>query len=78
MSSRIDRTRSLRGAVCGAVAAGVWALQQPLDKAVFGCGYDDVELLGRAVGGESGWYAPGLVLHVQNGAIFGAVYANIA
>ena len=28
----IDRTRTLRGAVCGAVAAAVWALQQPLDK----------------------------------------------
>jgi len=78
LSSRIDRTRSLRGAVCGAAAAGVWALQQPLDKLVFACGYDDVELLGRAVGGDSGWYARGLVLHIQNGAIFGAVYANIA
>jgi len=78
LSSRIDRTRTLRGAVCGAVAAGVWALQQPLDKIVFGCGYDDVELLGRAVSGESGWYSRGLLLHVQNGAVFGAVYANIA
>ena len=56
----------------------MWALQQPLDKVVFGCGYDDVELLGRAVGRESGWYSRGLLLHVQNGAVFGAVYANIA
>ena len=29
------------------VAAGVWAAQQPLDKRVFECGYDDVELLGK-------------------------------
>ena len=78
MSSRIDRTRTLRGAVCGAVAAAVWALQQPLDKLVFGCRYDDVELLGRAVSRDSGWYSSGLFLHVQNGAVFGAVYANIA
>ena len=45
---------------------------------MFGCGYDDVELLGRAVGRDSGWYSRGLLLHVQNGAVFGAVYANIA
>jgi hypothetical protein len=78
LSSRIDRTRSLRGAVCGAVAAAVWALQQPLDKLVFGCSYDDVELLGRAVSRDSGWYSAGWLLHLQNGALFGAVYANIA
>jgi hypothetical protein len=78
LSSRIDRTRSLRGAVCGAVAAAVWAFQQPLDKAVFGCPYDDVELLGRAINRESGWYSTGFLLHVQNGAVFGAVYANVA
>lgn len=78
LSSRVDRTRTLRGAVCGAVAAAVWALQQPLDKHVFGCAYDDVELLGRAFSPNSGWYLKGLVLHLQNGAVFGAVYANIA
>ena len=45
----LDRTRTLRGALAGAVAAGVWAAQQPLDKRVFGSRYDDVELLGKAV-----------------------------
>jgi hypothetical protein len=77
----IDRTRTLRGAIAGAAAAAVWALQQPLDKRVFGCRYDDVELLGRAVvphGGRRAWYPLGLALHVQNGALFGAVYANVA
>lgn len=74
----IDRTRSLRGAVCGAVAAAVWALQQPLDKLAFASRYDDVELLGRAVTGGEGFYPVGLALHMGNGAIFGAVYANIA
>jgi hypothetical protein len=49
-----------------------------LDKLVFGCSYDDVELLGRAVSRDSGWYSAGLLLHLQNGAMFGAVYANIA
>jgi hypothetical protein len=78
LSSRIDRTRSVRGAVCGAAAAAVWALQQPLDKAVFRSRYDDVEILGRAVTGDAGWYRAGFLLHVQNGAMFGALYANVA
>lgn len=50
-----------------------------MDKRVLSSRYDDVELLGRAVirkGG--GWYPVGLALHVQNGALFGAVYANVA
>ena len=74
----IDRTRTLRGAVCGAVAAGVWALQQPLDKALFASRYDDVELLGKAVVRGDGWVAAGVAMHLENGALFGAVYANIA
>ena len=56
----------------------MWAAQQPADKLVFGCRYDDVELLGRAVAGDGTWYPAGLFLHVQNGAFFGAVYANVA
>jgi len=74
----IDRTRTLRGAVCGAVAAAIWALQQPVDKAIFGSRYDDVELLGKAVTQGGGWYPAGFALHMQNGALFGAMYANLA
>ncbi len=74
----VDRMRSLRGAACGAVAAAVWALQQPLDKNVFGSRYDDVELLGKVVSQGDGWYLAGWGLHLQNGALFGAVYANLA
>jgi hypothetical protein len=74
----MDRTRSLRGAVSGAVAAAVWALQQPLDKRLFGCGYDDIELLGRAVVSGDAWYPAGLALHMGNGALFGLVYSNVA
>jgi hypothetical protein len=70
--------RTLRGALCGALAAGVWALEQPLDKLLLSSAYDDVELLGRAVRNGPGWYRLGLALHTQNGALFGAVYANVA
>jgi hypothetical protein len=62
------------GALAGAVAAGVWAAQQPLDKRAFGSDYDDVELLGKLVPRDSGWQAAGLAIHVANGAAFGAVY----
>ena len=63
------------GALAGAVAAAVWAAQQPLDKRLFGSDYDDVELLGKLVTRDSGWQAAGLAIHMANGAAFGAVYA---
>ncbi|HLH66020.1 MAG TPA: hypothetical protein VKV27_09975 [Solirubrobacteraceae bacterium] len=73
------RKRTIRGAAAGAVAAAVWAAQQPLDKALFVSSYDDVELLGRVlVGGGDGWLLPGATLHLANGALFGAVYANLS
>jgi hypothetical protein len=78
LSTGIDHTRTLRGAVCGAVAGAAWALQQPLDKLVFGSRYDDVELLGKSVTRGDGWYPVGFALHMVNGAIFGAAYSNLA
>jgi hypothetical protein len=78
VTSGTDRTRTLGGAVSGAVAAAVWALQQPLDKVVFSSRYDDVELLGKAITRDAGWLPLGLAIHMADGALFGAVYANIA
>lgn len=78
MAPGLDRTRTLRGAVSGALAAAVWALQQPLDKALFSSPYDDVELLGKAVTRDAGWLPIGLGIHMADGALFGAVYANVA
>jgi hypothetical protein len=72
-----DAKRTFNGALAGAAAAGVWAAQQPLDKRVFGCGFDDVQLLGQAVTRGPLWPLAGLLLHLQNGAIFGALYANL-
>ncbi|HWI70715.1 MAG TPA: hypothetical protein VNT55_02080, partial [Baekduia sp.] len=74
----IDRARTARGALAGAVAAGVWALQQPLDQKVFGVRYDDTELLGKAVTRGRAWPALGLAMHLANGALFGAVYAGVS
>lgn len=76
-----DTTRALRGALAGAVAAGVWSAQQPLDKRVFGVDYDDAELLGSALTrarGTVGTQVAGQVMHLVNGAVFGAVYALVS
>jgi hypothetical protein len=78
LGSDTDQIRTLRGAFCGAVAAAVWALEQPLDKLAFSSRYDDVELLGKAITRGDSWYQAGLALHIQNGAVFGAAYANVA
>lgn len=74
----IDRTRTLRGALAGAAAAGAWAAQEPLDQRLFGYRYSDVALLGKAVTRGPLWPLAGIAMHVANGALFGAVYANVA
>jgi hypothetical protein len=74
----LDRSRTLRGALAGAAAAAVWSAQQPLDRRVFGVPYDDTELLGKLVTRGPAWPVAGAVLHLANGAAFGAVYAAVA
>jgi hypothetical protein len=74
----IDAAQTARGALAGAVAAGIWVLQQPADKRVFGVDYDDAELLGKLVTRGRAWPVLGAAMHLANGALFGAVYANVA
>ena len=74
----VDVGRTARGALAGAVAAGVWAGQSPLDQRVFGVPYSDEELLGKAVTRGRAWHPVGVAMHVANGALFGAAYANVA
>jgi hypothetical protein len=74
----LDREIAARGAVAGAVAAGVWAATSPLDARVFGVPYLDQELLGKLVTRGRAWMAVGVALHVANGALFGAAYAQVA
>jgi len=68
---------SVRGAAAGAVATVVMTLEQSLDKRLFDCEYDDVEILGKLVTRGDHWRPIGFALHVQNGAIFGAAYARL-
>lgn len=66
-----SRTRS---AAAGAVAAAVWAAQEPLDRRLLGCDYSDVAVLGKGLTRGPRWRAVGLVLHTVNGALFGLAY----
>jgi hypothetical protein len=68
----------VRGALAGALAAAAWTAQQPLDKRVFGCRFDDVELLGKAVTRGPRWRTLGTLMHLANGAAFGALYGHLA
>ncbi len=58
----------------GAVAAAVWALQEPLDQWAFRCDYSDVAVLGKAATRGPGWRPAGVAIHVANGALFGAAF----
>jgi hypothetical protein len=55
----------MRAPLAGAIAATVWALQEPLDRRVFRCDYSDVRLVG------------GLPTHLFNGALFGLAFAAV-
>ena len=68
---------TLRGGIAGAVATVVMTLEQPFDKRLFNSRYDDVEILGKLFTRGDDWQPIGFVLHVQNGAILGAVYARL-
>lgn len=70
-------SRFARGALAGATGAALWAWQQPLDKRVFACAYDDVELLGKLIAAEGGWARAGWALHLANGSGFGVAYVAL-
>jgi hypothetical protein len=74
----IDRAKTVRGAVAGAIAAGAWAAQQPLDKAIFRVDHDDTELLGKAFTRGRSWPLIGAFVHLGNGAALGALYTVLA
>ncbi len=64
----------LRSAAAGALAAAVWAAQEPFDQRVFRCDYSDVAVLGKAVTRGANWRQVGIALHLLNGALFGLAY----
>ena len=67
----------MRGAVAGAVAAGVWAAVEPALSRALRTGYTDVRFLGRFLPAGRAWPAAGLAWHLANGAAFGAAFAGL-
>ena len=68
----------LKAAGAGAVAALVWGALEPLDRRIFRHDYSDIAVLGKAFMQGPGWRPLGFAIHALNGAIFGAVYYEIA
>jgi hypothetical protein len=74
----IDRARTARGALAGAIAAVAWSAQSRVDMRAFRFDYSDEALLGKAVTQGPAWPVVGMGLHLLYGASFGAAYANVA
>ena len=64
----------LQAGLAGAVAASVWAAQEPVDQRVLRFPYSDVAILGRLVTRGRHWRVLGTALHIVNGAVAGLVF----
>jgi hypothetical protein len=68
----------LKAVAAGVAAALVWGAVEPLDRRLFRHDYSDIAVLGKAFTQGPGWRPLGFAIHALNGAIFGAVYYEIA
>ena len=66
-----------RGAAAGAVAAAVWAGAEPIGQRVFRTPDSDVRLLGAPLTARGPWRRLGIVVHLANGALYGATFARL-
>jgi hypothetical protein len=66
-----------RSAAAGAVAAAVWGLAEPLDRALLRHDYSDIALLGKLLTRGRRWRAAGFAVHAANGALFGLAFSEV-
>jgi hypothetical protein len=66
-----------RGSVAGAMAAAVWVAAEPIGQRVFRTPYSDVRLLGALFTARGPWRRLGIVVHLANGAFFGAAFSRM-
>ena len=64
------------GAAAGSIAAAAWLALHPLTRRVSGIDFDDTRLLGRMVVPNGPWRLVGTVMHLVNGAVFGALFVR--
>ena len=74
MISRMRVARAGRGALAGAIAAGVWSAAEPLAAKALGTKFTDTAMLGRWVAPNGPWRPIGVAIHLTNGAAFGAAF----
>jgi hypothetical protein len=67
----------VREAAAGAVAAAVWVAAEPIGQRVFRTSYSDVRLLGALLTARGPWRRLGIVVHLANGAFFGAAFGRL-
>jgi hypothetical protein len=67
----------MNSARAGAIAALVWAAEEPFDRLVLRHDYSDVAVLGKALTRSRAWPLAGLALHAANGAVFGVAYERV-
>jgi hypothetical protein len=73
----MSAARTLRVALAGAAAAGVWVAVEPAIRRVTGGRHTQVRLLGGLVAPRGPWREIGLGMHLANGAMFGLAFDRL-
>jgi hypothetical protein len=73
----MSAARTLRVALAGAAAAGVWVAVEPAIRRVTGGRHSQVRLLGGVVAPRGRWREIGLGMHLANGAMFGLAFDRL-
>jgi hypothetical protein len=73
----VSAVRTLRVALAGAAAAGVWVAVEPAIRRVTGGRHTQVRLLGGVIAPRGPWREIGLGMHLANGAMFGLAFDRL-
>ncbi len=73
----MSAVRTLRVALAGAAAAGVWVAVEPAIRRMTGGRHGQVRLLGGLVAPRGPWREIGLGMHLANGAAFGLAFDRL-
>jgi hypothetical protein len=69
--------RTVRVALAGVAAAGVWVAVEPAIRRVTGGRHSQVRLLGGVLAPRGRWREIGLGMHLVNGAMFGLAFDRL-
>jgi hypothetical protein len=73
----VSALRTVRVALAGAAAAGIWVAVEPAIRRVTGGRHGQVRLLGGLVAPHGPWREIGLAMHLANGAAFGLAFDRL-